>query len=219
MSTALEVTGFFMCLVGWVMTGLAVANDYWKISSVQGTVIVSNRLYENLWHACGEDSTGKANCQDFQSMLALPVHIQACRALTIIALIMGLVGIILSTMGLKCIKFGSKTDEAKGKTMVIGGIIFILAGVCTMVAVTWYAARIVQEFNDPFYGGVKFELGTGLYIGWAGAGLCVLGGAFQCSAFKRASPAKDKGAYYPGGKPKTIYTAAPSTAETSKAYV
>jgi len=41
---------------------------------------------------------------------------------------MGLVGIILSTMGLKCIKFGTKTDEAKGKTMVIGGIIFIIAG-------------------------------------------------------------------------------------------
>lgn len=72
MSTALEVTGFFMCLVGWMVTGLAVANDYWKISSVQGTVIISNRLYENLWHACGEDSSGKANCQDFQSMLALP---------------------------------------------------------------------------------------------------------------------------------------------------
>lgn len=72
MSTALEMTGFFMCLVGWIVTGLAVANDYWKISSLQGTVIVSNRLYENLWHACGEDSSGKANCQDFQSMLALP---------------------------------------------------------------------------------------------------------------------------------------------------
>ncbi|XP_048043589.1 claudin 15-like a isoform X2 [Chanodichthys erythropterus] len=181
MSTALEVTGFFMCLVGWMVTGLAVANDYWKISSVQGTVIISNRLYENLWHACGEDSSGKANCQDFQSMLALPVHIQACRALTIIALILGLVGIILSTMGLKCIKIGSKTDESKGKTMVIGGIIFIFAGICTMVAVSWYAARVVAEFNDPFYGGVK--------------------------------------AYYPGGKPKTIYTAAPSNAETSKAYV
>lgn len=125
------------------------------------------------------------------------VHIQACRALTIIALILGLVGIILSTMGLKCIKIGSKTDESKGKTMVIGGIIFISAGkqnysmcayelkqfllfnclhvlfsiylqiqllreiflfpigLCTMVAVSWYAARIVAEFNDPFYGGVK----------------------------------------------------------------
>ncbi|XP_067309295.1 claudin 15-like a [Pseudorasbora parva] len=219
MSTALEVTGFFMCLVGWVVTGLAVANDYWKISSVQGTVIVSNRLYENLWHACGEDSTGKANCQDFQSLLALPVHIQAGRALTIIALVLGLVGIILSTMGLKCIKIGSRTDESKGKTMLIGGIFFIIAGLCTIVAVSWYAAQIVAEFNDPFYGGVRFELGTGLYIGWAGAALCILGGAFLCTACERVSKGKDKGAYYTGGKPKTIYTAAPSNAETSKSFV
>ncbi|NP_571846.2 claudin 15-like a [Danio rerio] len=219
MSTALEVTGYFMCLIGWVLTGLAVANDYWKISSIQGNVIVSNRLYENLWHACGEDSTGKANCQDFQSMLALPVHIQACRALVIIALLLGLVGLVLSTMGLNCIKIGSKTDESKGKNMFIGGIIYLIGGLCTMVGVSWYAARVVQEFNDPFYGGVRFELGSGLYIGWAGAALCMLGGGFQCSAYQRFSKSKEKGAYYPAGKPQTIYTTAQSNAETSKAYV
>ncbi|TRY95444.1 hypothetical protein DNTS_032472 [Danionella cerebrum] len=219
MSTALEVTGFFMCLIGWVLTGLAVANDYWKISSVQGNVIISNRLYENLWHACGEDSTGKANCQDFQSMLALPVHIQACRALMIISLILGLVGIILSSMGLKCIQIGSKSNESKGKAMVIGGIIFILSGLCAMVGVSWYAGRVVAEFNDPFFGGVKFELGSGLFIGWGGAALCILGGAFKCSAYKRFSKTKDKGAYYPGAKPQTIYTAAPSNIDNPKAYV
>nr|AAL01834.1 claudin 10 [Danio rerio] len=219
MSTALEVTGYFMCLIGWVLTGLAVANDYWKISSIQGNVIVSNRLYENLWHACGEDSTGKANCQDFQSMLALPVHIQACRALVIIALLLGLVGLVLSTMGLNCIKIGSKTEESKGKNMFIGGIIYLIGGLCTMVGVSWYAARVVQEFNDPFYGGVRFELGSGLYIGWAGAALCMLGGGFQCSAYQRFSKSKEKGAYYPAGKPQTIYTTAQSNAETSKAYV
>nr|AAH93140.2 Claudin 10 like [Danio rerio] len=219
MSTALEVTGYFMCLIGWVLTGLAVANDYWKISSIQGNVIVSNRLYENLWHACGEDSTGKANCQDFQSMLALPVHIQACRALVIIALLLGLVGLVLSTMGLNCIKIGSKTDESKGKNMFIGGIIYLIGGLCTMVGVSWYAARVVQEFNDPFYGGVRFELGSGLYIGWAGAALCMLGGGFQCSAYQRFSKSKEKGAYHPAGKPQTIYTTAQSNAETSKAYV
>ncbi|XP_051989333.1 claudin 15-like a [Xyrauchen texanus] len=220
MSTALEVTGFFMCVTSWLVTGISLANDYWKLSSNSGNVIISNRQYENLWHSCAESSTGVADCRDFQTMLALPGHIQACRALMIIALIFGLVSIIVSTMGLKCIKIGAAKDESKGKLAVSGGILFILAGLCTMVATSWYAARVIQEFHNPFFGGIKFELGAGLYIGWAGGILSILGGSLLCSAFKRISKGKPKGAYYPSGKPTTIYTAAPvSTSDTARAYV
>lgn len=72
MSTALEVTGFIMCVASWMVTGVSLANDYWKISTVSGSVIISTRQYENLWHSCAEDSSGIAECRDFQSMLALP---------------------------------------------------------------------------------------------------------------------------------------------------
>lgn len=72
MSTALEVTGFIMCVASWMVTGVSLANDYWKISSISGSVIISTRQYENLWHSCAEDSSGIAECRDFQSMLALP---------------------------------------------------------------------------------------------------------------------------------------------------
>lgn len=30
-----------------------------------------------------------------------------------------------------------------------------VAGLCSMIAVSWYAYRVVQDFYDPFYGGVK----------------------------------------------------------------
>ncbi|KAI7810135.1 claudin 15-like a [Triplophysa rosa] len=218
MSTALEVTGFIMCVASWLVTGVSLANDYWKISTVSGSVIISTRQYENLWHSCAEDSSGIAECRDFQSMLALPVHIQACRALMIIALILGLVSIIVSTMGMKCINIGSRSDQSKGKIAISGGIIFILAGLCAIVATSWYASRVISDFNDPFFGGIRFELGTGLYIGWAGVALAVLGGSFLCCAYKRVSQANPKGAYYPSNKPKPVYTAAPES-ETARAYV
>ncbi|XP_059200964.1 claudin 15-like a [Centropristis striata] len=219
MSTAVEATGFIMCLISWLITGAALANDYWKLSTVSGSVIISQRQFENLWHSCAENSAGIAECRDFESLLALPAHIQACRALMIISLLLGLGSMIVSLLGLKCIKIGSATDQTKAKVAVTGGILSMLAGLCCMIAVSWYAYRVVEDFHNPFFGGVKFELSTGLYMGWGGASLAMLGGAFLCSACKRASPGGKKGGYY-GSQPGKVYTAtARSDPDTAKAYV
>ncbi|KAL2097936.1 hypothetical protein ACEWY4_007143 [Coilia grayii] len=217
MSTALEAVGFFLCVASWLIIGTALANDYWKVSSYAGSVIVSNRQYENLWHSCAEDSTGIANCRDFESMLALPGYIQACRALMVIALVLGLISTVMSVMGLKCIKLGSTTEQGKAKIAVTGGILFILAGLCDMVACSWYASRIVQEFHNPMYGGTKFEPGPGLYIGWAGGVLAMLGGSMMCCACKRASAGGAGG--YPGHAAKVYKPTPMSDPGTARNYV
>lgn len=219
MSTAVEATGFIMCIVSFLLTGAALVNDYWKISTVSGSVIISQRQFENLWHSCAENSAGIAECRDFESMLALPAHIQACRALMIISLLLGLGCMIVSLLGLKCIKIGSSTDQSKAKIATTGGTLSVLAGLCCMIACSWYAYRVVQDFNDPFYGGVRFELGTGLYMGWAGASLSILGGALLCSAIRRASTGGNKGGYY-GNQPQKVYKAtSKSDPDSARAYV
>nr|URX57492.1 claudin 15c [Lateolabrax maculatus] len=219
MSTAVEATGFMMCMLSWLINGAALSNDYWKISTVSGSVIISQRQFENLWHACAENSAGIAECRDFESMLALPAHVQACRALMIITLLLGLGAMIVSLLGMKCIKIGSATEQSKAKIAITGGVLSILSGLCCMIAVSWYAYRVVQDFNNPFFGGVRFELGTGLYMGWGGASLAVLGGGFLCTACKRASAGGKKGGYY-GNPPKKVYTAtAKSDPDSARAYV
>ncbi|XP_029381294.1 claudin 15-like a [Echeneis naucrates] len=218
MSTALEATGFIMCLISWLITGAALANDSWKISTVSGSVIISQRQFENLWHACAENSAGIAECRDFESLLALPDYVQACRALMIVALLLGLGAIIVSLLGLKCIKIGSATEESKGKIAFTGGIVSVLGGLCTLTACSWYASRVVEEFYDPFSGGVKFELGTGLFLGWGGASLAVLGGGLLCTACKRASAGGKKGGYY-GNPPQKVYTATAKSDPDTRAYV
>ncbi|KAL0175199.1 hypothetical protein M9458_031167, partial [Cirrhinus mrigala] len=80
-------------------------------------------------------------------------YIQACRALMIISLLLGLLGAIMGVMGLACTKLGSTSEESKGKISLTAGIISILSGLCVIIAVSWYAARIVQEFYDPRYMG------------------------------------------------------------------
>ena len=72
MSTAVEATGLIMCIISWLVTGASLANDYWKISSVSGSVIISQRQFENLWHSCAENSGGIAECRDFETLLGLP---------------------------------------------------------------------------------------------------------------------------------------------------
>ncbi|KAF4076335.1 hypothetical protein AMELA_G00213230 [Ameiurus melas] len=218
MSTGLELTGFLLGVASWLVTGAALANDYWKVSSFSGSVIISSRQYENLWHACAEDSSGVANCRDFDSLLDLPAYLQACRALMIIALILGLFSMIVAILGLKCIQIGSSSDQTKAKKAVAGGVLFILAGLCTMTASSWYAARIVEDFKNPFSGGIKFELGAGLYMGWGGACLSILGGALLCCACKDASSGKTKGAYYARSQAGKIHKPV-SESETARAYV
>ncbi|XP_036820521.1 claudin-15-like, partial [Oncorhynchus mykiss] len=152
-----QFEGLSSCL----LTGSSLANDYWKMSSVSVSVIVSTRQFQNLFHSCAENSAGIRNWKDFESMLALPGfflwsdYIQACRALMIIALLLGLASIIVSVRGLKCTEIGSTSEQVKGEITLSCGSLFILSGLSTLTAVSWYAARVVQEFHDPFLAGVR----------------------------------------------------------------
>ncbi|KAM9469384.1 claudin 15-like b isoform 2-T2 [Clarias gariepinus] len=221
MSMAVELLGFFLCVGGCLLSAASLANNYWRVSSFSGSVIVSRRIYLNLWQACAQDSTGITNCRSFESLLALDVHVQACRALMIIALLLGLASILLSVLGLKCTKLGDMKDTSKGRLMLTAGLLFILSGLCVLTAVSWYASRIVQEFNKPNPEGTKFELGTGLYLGWAAAVCVIMGGAMLCGSFKRASSPKPAGGYrYTSSANQQIYKAGmQSESSSARAYV
>ncbi|XP_041118700.1 claudin-15-like isoform X2 [Polyodon spathula] len=217
MSATLEIIGFLLSITSWLITGSCLANNSWKVSTMSGSLITSSVRYENLWKACAKDSTGVSNCRDFESMLALPGYIQGCRALMIVSLLLGLGGIIVALLGLKCTKIGSTNEQTKGKIALSGGVCLIVSGLCSIIPVSWYAYQITQEFYNPLYGGTKYELGPALYMGWGGAILAILGGSFLCCSctqgqkgYKYAGPAQGN---------QRIYKAS-STAETmSKAYV
>lgn len=56
---------------------------------------------------------------------------QACRALMIISLLLGLGCMVVALLGVKCIKIGSATDQSKAKIAFTGGILGVLAGEST----------------------------------------------------------------------------------------
>ncbi|XP_072548749.1 claudin-15-like isoform X1 [Salminus brasiliensis] len=171
-----EALALLLGFLGWVLIGVSLPNRYWRVSTVDGNVITTSTIYENLWMSCATDSTGVHNCREFPSMLALSGYIQACRALMIAAIVMGTFGLVATLVGMQCSKIGGENYILKGRIAAVGGVFFILQGLCTMIAVSWYAANITREFFDPLYPGTKYEIGEGLYIGWSSGTLALIGG-------------------------------------------
>ncbi|KAM5131278.1 claudin-15 isoform 1-T1 [Callospermophilus lateralis] len=182
MSIAVESLGFFMAALGLLMLGVTLPNSYWRVSTVHGNVITTNTIFENLWYSCATDSLGVSNCWEFPSMLALSGYVQGCRALMITAILLGFLGLFLGILGLRCTKIGSMELSRKAKVAAIAGALDMLAGACGMVAISWYAINITQDFFNPLYVGTKYELGPALYLGWSASLLCILGGICLCSS-------------------------------------
>ncbi|XP_060942589.1 claudin-15-like isoform X1 [Limanda limanda] len=179
-----EVIALFLGFVGWILIFISLQDQYWKESTTEGSVITTSTIYENLWMSCASDSTGIYNCRDFPSLFALPGYIQASRALMIAAIVFGTFGLAATLTGMKCSKIGGENYILKGRIAAIGGVFFLLQGLSTMIAISWYAANITQEFFDQFYPGTKYEIGEGLYIGWSSATLAICGGSCLLCACK-----------------------------------
>ncbi|XP_075876608.1 claudin-15-like isoform X1 [Nelusetta ayraudi] len=187
MNEIVEAFAFFLGFLAWLMVGIALPNRYWKVSSVDGNVITTSTIYENLWMSCATDSTGVHNCRDFPSLLALDGYIQVSRALMIASIVFGTFGLVATLSGIQCSKIGGENYVLKGRIAAIGGVFFLMQGMCTMIAISWYAANITQQFFDQLYPGTKYEIGEGLYIGWSSATLALCGGAcliFACKSSK-----------------------------------
>ncbi|XP_015315932.1 claudin-15 isoform X1 [Bos taurus] len=153
MLVAVEIFGFFLTAVGLLMLGVTLAHSSWRVSTVHGNVITTNTIFENLWYSCATDSMGVHNCWEFPSMLALS-----------------------GMVGLRCTNIGGLELSRKTKLAATAGALHILAGICGMVAVSWYAFNITRDFFDPLYAGTKYELGPALYLGWSACLLAILGG-------------------------------------------
>ncbi|XP_066484287.1 claudin-15 [Tiliqua scincoides] len=195
MSVLLETLGFFLGTIGWGMLAVTLFNSYWRVSTVSGNVITTSTIFENLWQSCATDSTGVYNCWEFQSLLELPAYLQASRALMITALVLGFLGILGGMLGLQCTKVAEENPNVKSKMAVLAGCLFILAGICGMVTVSWYAANITRDFFNPLFVGTKYEIGPALYLGWSASLLVIMGGGFLFSSCKTRSPQERRYTY------------------------
>lgn len=113
-------------------------------------------------------------------MLALSSDLQAARALTIISIVVGIMGILLAVAGGQCTNC-VEDKQTKAKVGIAAGVVFIAAGILCLVPVCWTAHTIIRDFYNPMMvNAQKRELGAALYIGWGAAALMLIGGGMLC---------------------------------------
>lgn len=181
MSMGLEITGTSLAVLGWLCTIVCCALPMWRVSAFIGSSIITAQItWEGLWMNCVVQSTGQMQCKMYDSLLALPQDLQAARALIVISIIVAALGMLLSVVGGKCTNC-LEDETTKAKTMIVTGVVFLLASLLVMVPVSWTAHNIIRDFYNPLVAaGQKREMGAALYIGWAASGLLLLGGALLC---------------------------------------
>uniref|UniRef100_UPI00398E583C claudin-4-like n=1 Tax=Pristiophorus japonicus TaxID=55135 RepID=UPI00398E583C len=180
-SVGLQILGMALSVVGWVCAIVSCALPQWGVSSFIGTNILTAQItWEGLWMDCVVQSTGQMVCKIYDSLLALSPDRQAARALMVIAAVLGVLGIIVGTVGAKCTNC-MKDEATKAKVAVTSGVTFILAGLLVLIPAAWSANTIIGDFYNPSVTEAqKMELGSAIYIAFAAAGLLLLGGALLC---------------------------------------
>ncbi|XP_076024616.1 claudin-4-like [Genypterus blacodes] len=208
-STGKQILGLTLAVIGFLGSIVICALPTWKVTAFIGANIVTSQvIWEGMWMNCVTQSTGQMQCKIYDSLLALPQDLQAARALVVVAIIAGVIGILLGIAGGNCTNFVEEV-RAKSKVVIASGILFIIAGLLVLVPVCWTAHTIIRDFYNPILTNAqKRELGASLYIGWGSAGLLFLGGGLLCSS----CPPKDERDY-------DVKYAKAKSVDSSKAYV
>lgn len=178
-SAGFQMLGTALAIIGWIGAIVVCALPQWKVTAFVGqNIVTAQTTWEGIWMSCVVQSTGQMQCKVYDSMLALSRDLQAARALIIISILIGIVGILLSLAGGKCTNC-VEDESSKSKIGMASGVVFIVAGILCLIPVSWTANTIISNFYNPLQiNSQKRELGAALFIGWGASALLILGGAF-----------------------------------------
>ncbi|XP_026227914.1 claudin-like protein ZF-A89 [Anabas testudineus] len=180
-STSLHLFGILLPCLGFVGQIIICALPMWKVTVFIGAhIVTAQTVWEGLWKSCVIHRNGQMQCKVYDSMLALPQDLKAARALVVISILVAFLGILLSIAGGKCTNC-IKDKAAKNKVAIVAGVFFIVGGILCLIPVSWSANAVIRDFYNPIVTySLKRELGASLFIGWASAGLLLIGGALLC---------------------------------------
>ncbi|XP_033853199.3 claudin-4-like [Acipenser ruthenus] len=216
-TTALQLLGLTLCVIGWVGEILTCALPMWRVTAFIGnSLVITQTIWEGLWMNCVVQSAGQIQCKVYDSMLAIPWDLQAVRGLAVISVLLALLALTVGVVGAKCTKC-LEEGSLKSSVSLVAGALFCLAGFVYFIPVCWTANSIIRDFYNPAVPDPhKRELGPALYFGWGAAALLVLGGAVLVSGSRSGSnPNFDS-----GSRDSSLARGAPTLpAERVKGYV
>ncbi|CAL8326722.1 unnamed protein product [Lota lota] len=186
-NSGIQLLGFVMSLIGVVGLIIGTILPQWKMSAYIGdNIITAVAMYQGLWMSCAFQSTGQLQCKIYDSILQLDSALQATRALMIVGIVVSIAGLAVACLGMKCTTCGAGDRIRKARIAMVGGIILLVGGLCTIVACSWFAHNVIRAFYNPYTPiNTKFEFGAAIFIAWGGSLLDVLGGAMLAASCPR----------------------------------
>ncbi|XP_068599548.1 claudin-19 [Brachionichthys hirsutus] len=171
-STGLQLLGFFLALVGLGATIAATVMVEWKKQHQENT----HPIYEGLWTTCSENNE-RTICEFHQQLLKLSTEVQATRAVMLLSIFISAVAVLVSTVGMKCTHFLDGRPKSKSTAAMVGGIMFMVAGLLIIIITSWYVRMIVRSANQSHHL-QSFEFGKAVFVSWVGGLLSLAGGGF-----------------------------------------
>ncbi|XP_047462665.1 claudin-4-like [Mugil cephalus] len=185
------ICGLSMSLLGVLGVSLACGLPMWRETSLVGAnIVTAQTVWEGLWLQCVIQATGQMQCNKQTMSTNMTIDIQAGRALTLISIVVGLLGFIVTVLGGGVVNCSGQPPDpyeppsassSKKKVSLLGGVLCVLAGILCLIAVSWSAALTISVFNNALTpDALKREVGSSIYIGWASCVLLLLGGVLIC---------------------------------------
>ncbi|XP_012580224.1 PREDICTED: claudin-18 [Condylura cristata] len=199
-TTTFQVVGFLLSVLGLAGCIAATGMDMWSTQDLYDNPVTSVFQYEGLWRSCVRQSSGFTECRPYFTILGLPAMLQAVRALMIVGIVLGVIGLLVSIFALKCIRIGNMEDSAKANMTLTSGIMFIIAGICAIAGVSVFANMLVTNFwmsTANMYTGMggmvqtvqtRYTFGSALFVGWVAGGLTLIGGVMMSIACRGLVP-------------------------------
>ncbi|KAM9483410.1 claudin-10 [Clarias gariepinus] len=175
-----QIFGFFLTALGWIFIACSLALEGWKVGTVGGqggsSVVYITWYWSSLWRSCSTSSNAVSNCYDFPVLWSVDSYVQIVRALLIGGVSTGMLGFILSLIGMECTYIGGK-EKKKNRIIFVGSLCHTTSGLLAAAGYAVYARNVTIDFFNPSFE-LKFDLGTPLFVGWAGSIFQFTGGIF-----------------------------------------
>ncbi|XP_026232490.1 claudin-10 isoform X2 [Anabas testudineus] len=190
----IQIFGFLISTLGWVLVLCTLAMDYWRVTQLggQGGSFVIRVLWywSNLWKDCSADSTAVANCRDFPTLWDVTPFIHVVRGLLMCGLIFGFVGAVLCFVGMECTYIGG-ADQTKDKLLLAGAVFHFAGGVSDISAYSLYISRIIRTSFGTIFSPtlLRYDIGPPIFLGLVGSVFILFGAVlYSVTVFRSFCP-------------------------------
>uniref|UniRef100_A0A4W6E004 Claudin n=1 Tax=Lates calcarifer TaxID=8187 RepID=A0A4W6E004_LATCA len=156
--------------IGLFGTVAVTAMPMWRVSAFIGAnLIVMEELWEGLWMNCWRQANIKMQCKVYDSLLILPVELQAARGLMCVSIVLVVISLF-----------------SKNITLALGGSLYLLSFLTTLIPVSWVGHTVISKFYNPqVMDAEKRELGKALFLGWATSGVLLITGIITLLSYSK----------------------------------